>query len=437
MSHRTIVGIIAHSLAPNRRRILSRNILAAAILVSLSVCLFPPTITGSVSVAGTITIKPDGSVEPPGAPIYTNDNITYVLTSDISDSICIRRSNIVFDGAQHKMHGTGDSPGIFLIETINVTVRNVEIKGYFTGIQIWWSSNATILANNITANRRGLYLEGENYVVCMNSITANAWEGILMYSGVNSLVTGNDISNNGRGIGFEPGGGQSNLVTENNITGNGVGIDFTYRVDFHYYENKIYHNNFENTVQVHVPSDSMVDMLGYWDNGYPSGGNYWSDLNPKADFRSGPRQDVVGSDGIVDVPYIIDVYSRDSYPLAKPYYPQRIQVYTDRVEYWIGWHQKLGLHVTNMDGKTNVCFAVWTQLPNSSIYVYMHMHNVTLQADFSYNNPAWRTLQLPGWEDDYGKYLGSYVWHAAFLDPATHAILVEDTAQFWFEEPPE
>ena len=88
----------------------------------------------------------------------------------------------------------------------------------------------------------------------------------------------------------------------------------------------------------------------------------------------------------------------------------------------------MGLHVTNMDCETNVCFAVWIQLPNSSIYVYMHMHNITLQAGFSYNNPTWRKIQLPSSFEDVPE--GSYVWHAAFLDPATHKIIVEDTAQF-------
>ena len=298
-----------------------------------------------------------------------------------------------------------------------------------------FSSDFAIFANNITANQVGInLLAGWNYVICRNSITGNTWDGILMTSGRNGSVIGNDISSNGRGILFEPneGDGQSNLVTENNITGNGLAIDFQWRTDYHYYDNKICHNSFvQNTVQVHVPL--WYDGLGYWDNGYPSGGNYWSDMNPKADFRSGPRQDVVGEDGIVDVPYIISVYSRDSCPLATPLSRQRIRGYTRRVWYyvegaWVGANQKLGLHVTNMDGETNVCFRVWVQLPNSSIYDYMHMHNITLQAGFSYNNPTWRKIQLPSSFEDVPE--GSYVWHAAFLDPATHKIIVEDTAQF-------
>jgi len=56
----------------------------------------------------------------------------------------------------------------------------------------------------------------------------------------------------------------------------------------------------------------------FWDNGYPSGGNYWSDYNG-TDLFSGPYQNETGSDGIGDTPYGIDENNQDRYPLMKPY----------------------------------------------------------------------------------------------------------------------
>jgi hypothetical protein len=89
--------------------------------------------------------------------------------------------------------------------------------------------------------------------------------------------------------------------------------------------NLLYHNRFlGNTVQAidETPGSNQ------WDNGYPVGGNYWSDFDEPVegafdDFQ-GADQDVLGSDGIVDNgtiggggknPYIIDPDSQDNYPL--------------------------------------------------------------------------------------------------------------------------
>ena len=53
-----------------------------------------------------------------------------------------------------------------------------------------------------------------------------------------------------------------------------------------------------------------------WDNGYPLGGNYWSDYT-LPDLHSGPNQDQPGSDGIIDTPYTVATGSVDRYPLVR------------------------------------------------------------------------------------------------------------------------
>jgi parallel beta-helix repeat protein len=80
----------------------------------------------------------------------------------------------------------------------------------------------------------------------------------------------------------------------------------------------VYNNNFiNNTNQVSVASDSSI----VWDNGYPSGGNYWSDYTGTDSF-SGPYQNRTGSDEIGDTPYVIDASNIDHYPLMKPWDPR-------------------------------------------------------------------------------------------------------------------
>jgi hypothetical protein len=76
--------------------------------------------------------------------------------------------------------------------------------------------------------------------------------------------------------------------------------------------NIIFHNIFANNTQqaqvLNSPSNS-------WDNGHPSGGNYWSDY-VGWDVFSGPYQNETGSDGIGDLPYVIDAENQDRYPFA-------------------------------------------------------------------------------------------------------------------------
>jgi len=54
-----------------------------------------------------------------------------------------------------------------------------------------------------------------------------------------------------------------------------------------------------------------------WDDGYPSGGNYWSNYNG-TDSYSGVYQNQAGSDGIGDIPYLIPEDTQDNYPLMTP-----------------------------------------------------------------------------------------------------------------------
>jgi len=78
---------------------------------------------------------------------------------------------------------------------------------------------------------------------------------------------------------------------------------------------KIYHNNFtSNYIQ------AATNSVNAWDNGYPSGGNIWSDFlerYPNAtDEKNGPYQNQTGSDGFWDNAYVIDDYNKDSYPIV-------------------------------------------------------------------------------------------------------------------------
>ena len=81
--------------------------------------------------------------------------------------------------------------------------------------------------------------------------------------------------------------------------------------------NLIYHNDFfDNIIQA---NDELYNM---WENGYPSGGNFWSNYFGVDNFK-GPAQNIPGSDDIGDTMY--DVLpggppNADWYPLMEPYF---------------------------------------------------------------------------------------------------------------------
>jgi len=124
----------------------------------------------------------------------------------------------------------------------------------------------------------------------------------------NSILTGNTIENNQYGISAGTLG--NSTLTGNTVENNANGI----RLSSTCSSNRIFHNNFIN-------NENQASDAGsnYWDNGYPAGGNHWSD-HTTPDNYSGPNQDIPGSDGIVDNRYdILGGANQDWYPLVNPY----------------------------------------------------------------------------------------------------------------------
>jgi len=119
----------------------------------------------------------------------------------------------------------------------------------------------------------------------------------------------------------EQAGSTNNTVMYSTFEDNwyGVSID-VYPSAAHSQGNRFVHNNFiGNAISARIDSPAV----NIWDDGYPSGGNYWSD-HENVDEKQGLNQDAEGGDGISDAPYAINPNNIDRYPLAKPVAPQAI-----------------------------------------------------------------------------------------------------------------
>ena len=118
--------------------------------------------------------------------------------------------------------------------------------------------------------------------------------------------------------------------SSNIFTGNTISSNNNYNI---YLEdssnNRIYHNNIVN--HTNQAYDNRDD--NYWDDGYPLGGNYWSDY-VGVDYYKGPNQDQPGNDGIGDMNYSIDSDSVDNYPLMEPYTYKPLENYTILKQGW-------------------------------------------------------------------------------------------------------
>jgi len=182
--------------------------------------------------------------------------------------------------------------GVILEQSRNNIISENNITSNHDAVRVGWfggsSSNNTISRNNITNNTYGVYLgfSSNSNILSSNDIKDNYWTGIYIYSSSNNVISGNSVINNRPGI---------YLVNSN--------------------DNRVFHNNFfNNGAQAYI-----LDSISVWDDGYPSGGNYWSDYNG-TDLFNGPYQNENGSDGLGDKTYSVYENNTDNYPLMGMFY---------------------------------------------------------------------------------------------------------------------
>ncbi|MDH7564648.1 MAG: NosD domain-containing protein [Candidatus Bathyarchaeota archaeon] len=191
-----------------------------ALFISLicSLAYIPRTCLVGAS-EGTIHIRPDGSVEGT-AYIESGDTTTYVFTADINEPVIVQRSNIIVDGNRHVLNGSGSvgMTGFHVENAFNVTIKNVDITGFGSGVVFSQSRKVTVAENTIRNCSLGvvIYSTSQENTVVGNRI-ANTQAGITLSMGTsNNTILRNIIENEGtHGMRLS---GFTNTVVGNNIS---------------------------------------------------------------------------------------------------------------------------------------------------------------------------------------------------------------------------
>lgn len=267
---------------------------------------------------------------------------------------------------------------VALVNCTSITVQNQHLIQNKYGVLLAWTTMSTVRGSSIEDNAVGIYLFqsscntiADNSVSSSHGIEENEGHGIRVQSSYNNVISGNHAnSNQGAGICVSQSPGTrllDNSVTRNTRTGitlinnsnqfvafrnylsgnagvtlrvadctDGaiVGNNITKNGYFALYltgslqGNSIYGNGFDdngydlNGDGVHdIPQVSVSSTISSptWDNG--TIGNYWNDY-----LTLYPNASEIDASGIGDLPYVIDYYNIDHFPLMAPLWASNISM---------------------------------------------------------------------------------------------------------------
>jgi len=203
-------------------------------------------------------------------------------------------------------HQTVDNAGqVILNNCSDIRVENLNLSNTTVGLESWATNNSKIINNTMSNNAFGIWLHSDssNNTISKNTITNTIYIGIYLIASSNNTITDNSITNSLDGVMLD------STSNYNSIARNDIKYSSEYGISLigsSY--NTIYHNNFiDNTQQAHITPASSPH---FWDNGYPSGGNYWSDYNGTDTNR----------DGLGNSPYQLSTFNQDNHPLMGPFH---------------------------------------------------------------------------------------------------------------------
>ena len=101
---------------------------------------------------------PDGRTEGP-VGTWGPNTLMGKLTRDLSTGIVIDRDHLTLDGDGHVLNGSASGEGVAICSRTHVTVKNLRMHGFETGIYLCGSTSAVTVTNNaVIGSTYGIYL---------------------------------------------------------------------------------------------------------------------------------------------------------------------------------------------------------------------------------------------------------------------------------------
>ncbi len=328
----------------------------------------------------TVTIAPDGSVNPPNAPLTRNGD-TYTLTADFHGVLNVQKSGVTLDGQNHWLIGNGSIGNLnVLLSQVAINASNVHdvaihsfrVGNYKFAVWLNGSSGVSISENIFHHNGQGvLAAQSSNVTISSNDI-AGGWEGIYCTNCQRIQITKNTLNNEDTCVTLKSCNDTAisrNQVTQcfgdqllfgafmTGVNGGGIYIEYSFNsivagnVFTNNWEafalttssgivatgntftkcnhaigggsggdNLFYLNSFVNSTW---PNSFYYDSPDIWGHSLPfNGTNRW-DNDTMGNYWSNytqryPDAKQVGDTGTWDTPYVIDDDNIDYHPLVKP-----------------------------------------------------------------------------------------------------------------------
>jgi len=230
-------------------------LVTVCLIVSLSIFAVPVEAQEPLS----LTIKPDGSVEPITDLLERNGN-TYTFKADIFGTIWVQTNNIIIDGAGYTLRGNGintgqnseigillGGPDLSYRKCRNVLVENLRIDNIPRGIFSVGSSNNSFIGNYFY--KSGIHLQGSaNYTGDL--IKHNTFVNTSIFIDYNTLPL--------------------DVITENNFVDSVIFVDLS--------NPPIVDKNYWSNYTATYPNATEIGTLGIWNMPYETAYNYGGKL---------------------------------------------------------------------------------------------------------------------------------------------------------------